>query len=88
MFLCIVAASTVIYGNDLYSTANSTKINEGDAAVEESNTSTTVEGDKSASEKSTDFRFAEWKNAPQRIAPLKSTPLNIVDRKSALERFI
>lgn len=53
MFLCIVAASTVIYGNDLYSTANSTKINEGDAAVEESNTSTTVEGDKSASEKST-----------------------------------
>ncbi len=47
------ACSTVIYGNDLYSTANSTKINEGDAAVEESTTSTTVEGDKSASESST-----------------------------------
>ena len=53
LLIASFACSTVIYGNDLYSTANSTKINEGDAAVEESSTSSAVEGDKSASESST-----------------------------------
>ena len=53
LFLCVVTTSTMIYGSDLYSTANSTKIVEGDAAVEDSSQSgSTVKAEKSTTDTS------------------------------------
>lgn len=64
LFLCLVTTSTMIYGSDLYSTANSTTIVEGDSAVDDSSQSaSTVKAEKSTSEASDESNNADNNNS-------------------------